>query len=217
MILRFTLSTTILTFLFLSSCGFFQGEKKSLRNTIGLSENADSENSTNSDSSQNSKNSDTLEQSEQEIVSCSLGYQEDIKPILNDNCISCHSSANPSGGYNFENMQSLEKWQTALKSIQEGRMPIGKALPLKDLLTFETWIGQGVPDNRAGKVACNIEDVINPDCEAPLKAEAVFPLSYGSYSNSLANYFVAPDMEIPVDNSIEFYQNVDSGEMSVVR
>ena len=96
----------------------------------------------------------------------SLTYQADVKPILDANCVSCHTAGNP--GYEKSGLR-LDSYDALMKGTQYGpvivpgssvsstlyrlvsgqadpsiRMPHGKAaLSDDDVSTIAAWIDQG--------------------------------------------------------------------------
>ena len=48
------------------------------------------------------ENMETLYPQEPGCDTINVSYTEDIKPIFDANCVSCHSGSAPAGGYSFE-------------------------------------------------------------------------------------------------------------------
>ncbi len=84
-----------------------------------------------------------------------VSYQNDILPVLEASCISCHSSANLSGGIDLSNHSEIK--QVAESGLLLGvlRHDMGfKPMPqnankLSDctILKIEAWIDQGLKNN----------------------------------------------------------------------
>ncbi len=87
-------------------------------------------------------------------------YGTNIKPILQNNCYTCHAQSNhvaDGGGYNLEVFDSLKKFVDdgrLLKAVNwsdpsnVSAMPKGGAkLPECDLSKIEKWITAGAPEN----------------------------------------------------------------------
>jgi hypothetical protein len=78
-----------------------------------------------------------------------------IKPILNSNCISCHSGPVPAGGINLESysdLQTIVSDGRLLGSINHlpGFEPMprfGPKLSKCDLMTIEAWVIEGANNN----------------------------------------------------------------------
>ena len=84
-----------------------------------------------------------------------MSYTEDVLPILERNCLSCHNNASQQGGVNLEGYQALKswvdngaflgsiKWEPGFSGMPQG----GPPLPDCDLSKIEAWINQGALDN----------------------------------------------------------------------
>lgn len=85
-----------------------------------------------------------------------VSYSQDIRPIIENNCLGCHRGANPVGGF------VLETYDDVLAKVNDGRlygavswqtgfvpMPLGASEPLPecDLGKIKAWIDAGAPDN----------------------------------------------------------------------
>jgi hypothetical protein len=76
-----------------------------------------------------------------------------ITPIMNNYCISCHSSSLPSGGIalkNFAGVQSVASNGTLLKAINGTgvpKMPPTGTLPPCRISQIKIWINDGMPNN----------------------------------------------------------------------
>lgn len=74
-------------------------------------------------------------------------YVEDIAPIIQSNCYSCHNINNPRGGISYESFEdvvfSIEKGTfTECIEYQEGYFPMPPSQPLSttQLQQIKTWI-----------------------------------------------------------------------------
>lgn len=84
-----------------------------------------------------------------------VSLQQDVFPILNTNCYSCHSAGVATAGINLENYNSLLgiadsgklvgtlKHQSGYASMPPG----GNKLNDCDILVIETWITEGAKNN----------------------------------------------------------------------
>ena len=77
-----------------------------------------------------------------------MSYTEDIKPILESNCVSCHNLRLASGNVRLDNYQVVasEAETIVLAVKQEGgavSMPPTGKLPACDILKIEAWFNQG--------------------------------------------------------------------------
>ena len=101
-----------------------------------------------------------------------VSYREQIQPILNNHCITCHGAENPSGKINLTSFETLmnsrtihgkkplivsgdaaQSWLYILARTNQPhvRMPpdtsAQKALPEDDVQLIGKWIMQGAKDN----------------------------------------------------------------------
>jgi hypothetical protein len=81
-----------------------------------------------------------------------VSYLNDIKSIMSNNCVSCHSSKNPSGGYDLTNYDGLTKnVSKVLGSMrQDGTaqsMPQGYKVADSLIQKLNCWINQGAKNN----------------------------------------------------------------------
>ena len=82
------------------------------------------------------------------------GFAEKVFPILQTNCLGCHSASGPSGGVNLSTYQSAKN--NASKLIPavthpsglptNKKMPPGGKLPECDIITIERWSNSGFPE-----------------------------------------------------------------------
>jgi hypothetical protein len=84
-------------------------------------------------------------------------YNTTIKPIITSNCLNqgCHTSGNPSGGFNFESYNGLisvipgNRLVNAINYRTGGskNMPPTGKLPDCEIRKIEAWIGHGFPND----------------------------------------------------------------------
>ncbi|MGA9210270.1 MAG: c-type cytochrome domain-containing protein [Terriglobales bacterium] len=119
-------------------------------------------------------------------------FSSDIAPILQKNCLACHSSAAKMGGFVMESYDLLMKGgkdgptivpgrseQSRLVQMLEGkvqpRMPFGAdPLPATDIAALKAWIEAGAKGPAAGEAARTLAPVTIPDIKP--KAPAVSPV-----------------------------------------
>jgi len=81
-----------------------------------------------------------------------ISFSNDIMPILQANCISCHDQGNASGGFDFSSYTSTSVNANAILNSTKANgyqlMPIGgPALPDSTIQKITCWIEQGKLDN----------------------------------------------------------------------
>jgi len=84
-----------------------------------------------------------------------ISYTNDIWPIIDSNCTSCHSGNAPSGNVNLENYDQIKAAgiNGSLLGVikhESGWSPMPKGtskLPDCDIMKIETWGNNGYPDN----------------------------------------------------------------------
>ncbi|MDX2246962.1 MAG: c-type cytochrome domain-containing protein [Bacteroidia bacterium] len=91
-------------------------------------------------------------------ISCdtaAVSYLNDILPVLQAECISCHSASNASGGINLEGFSKVKTQADNGKLLgsitySSGYSPMppgGAKLPACEISQIESWINTGTPDN----------------------------------------------------------------------
>jgi hypothetical protein len=87
-----------------------------------------------------------------------IGYTAQIKPIMDNNCVSCHNDASTSGGVNLDGYSNVQLYGSTLRSgtpillgvIRQMSgfkiMPPGSKLDDCTIRKIELWIGQGMPN-----------------------------------------------------------------------
>lgn len=84
-----------------------------------------------------------------------ISFVNDVWPIINSNCTSCHSGATPSGNTNLENYNQIKSVAESGKLLNVIRhksgwspMPKGESkLPDCSISKIEKWIESGYPNN----------------------------------------------------------------------
>jgi hypothetical protein len=81
-----------------------------------------------------------------------ISFKTDIIKIMNDNCISCHNTNNPSAGFDLTNFDGVGKDPSKILSSmkQDGSamsMPVGSKLPDSTIQKVYCWINQGKLNN----------------------------------------------------------------------
>lgn len=92
-------------------------------------------------------------------TSSSIGFSQQVWPIIQNNCLGCHSASNPSGGVNLSNYSQVKHFSETLVNgtpILVGALrqnPGFSAMPPTGILgtcqlrTIELWIEQGMQNN----------------------------------------------------------------------
>jgi uncharacterized membrane protein len=88
-------------------------------------------------------------------VSDNMSFELDIQPILQTNCLSCHSNSFASGGVNLEgyvNLKSFAQSGVLSKTINHENGVVAMPLNADKLIDCEikkidAWIGQGILNN----------------------------------------------------------------------
>ena len=90
-----------------------------------------------------------------ECDTTNVTYSNDIWPIINSNCTSCHGGNAPAGNIRLENYNDISSAAnngSLLGTIrhEDGWSPMPKGggkLNDCDITKIETWVNQGTPDN----------------------------------------------------------------------
>jgi len=119
-------------------------------------------------------------------------FSTDVAPIIQKNCLACHSSAAKMGGFVMESYDLLMKGgkdgavivagkseQSRIIQMLEGkvqpRMPFGTdPLPAADIAALKAWIDSGAKGPAAGEAAQTLAPLAIPDIKP--KAPAVSPV-----------------------------------------
>jgi hypothetical protein len=81
-----------------------------------------------------------------------ISFSNEVVPIIQANCISCHDQGNASGGFDFSSYTSISANANAILNSMKANgyqlMPIGgPALPDATIQKVKCWIEQGKLDN----------------------------------------------------------------------
>ena len=100
---------------------------------------------------------DSVEELYPNPVECdttNVSYANDVWPIIESNCLSCHSGASPSGNIsltNYDQIVAVANSGQLLGAIKHesgySPMPKGGKLSNCDILTIEAWVNEGTPNN----------------------------------------------------------------------
>lgn len=83
-----------------------------------------------------------------------VSFAADVQPIINNNCISCHSGNTPSGNLRLENYSQISANanniynRISLPVTDVNHMPPGIQLDDCIILKIKTWLDNGTPDNK---------------------------------------------------------------------
>ena len=82
-----------------------------------------------------------------------IAFDTHILPIMKAHCESCHSTKNPTGGYDLTVFDPRTKWQIQVKhQLEIGSMPpqgAGTQLSTVEMNYYEDWIKAGAPKDQA--------------------------------------------------------------------
>lgn len=101
---------------------------------------------------------DNVEELYPETPDCdttNVSFSNDVWPVINSNCVSCHNDASPSGNIslsNYGNIVSVAQNGSLLGVIkhEDGWSPMpkgGGSLSDCNISKIETWVNAGTPDN----------------------------------------------------------------------
>jgi len=77
-----------------------------------------------------------------------VSYKNQIQPLLQTNCASCHSGSTANAGIDVSTYANVSKNAKTINSaIQNGTMPLGSPLSAADKQLFQTWVNAGSPNN----------------------------------------------------------------------
>jgi len=85
-----------------------------------------------------------------------VSYRKDIAPLLNERCVACHQSGNPSGGFVAETVADIAEAARSgllLDTLtgERPRMPkAGKPLTAQQISLIRRWVDEGAKDDSAG-------------------------------------------------------------------
>lgn len=77
-----------------------------------------------------------------------LSYEADVRPIIAEYCLNCHSSPTQNNApFSLVNFEQVKNRSIAISNSINGRsvlMPIGRVLPRVKINSIDTWIDQGL-------------------------------------------------------------------------
>lgn len=83
-----------------------------------------------------------------------VSFSGDVQPLIQTNCVSCHSQPSPNGNVPLENYDDIKAAGTngSLLNALKGEngvsvMPPTGSLPADQIALIETWINDGMPNN----------------------------------------------------------------------
>lgn len=95
---------------------------------------------------------DTEKEEEVPVIDWTVTYENDVKKIIHNNCLTCHSGPSPSARLDLSDMSSVKmaiKHKDLIKRMndKENPMPPKKMLSLKDRLIVFKWKKDGLIEN----------------------------------------------------------------------
>ena len=86
-----------------------------------------------------------------DIITDSIFYNTDIKPLIDANCIGCHSGSNQSAGLDLSTYKLVKfdsEFGTLIKRINDPQFPMPKAglMSAEDRGKFDKWVADGFPE-----------------------------------------------------------------------
>lgn len=83
-----------------------------------------------------------------------VSFSGDVQPLIQANCVGCHSRPNPNGNVPLENYDDIKAAGTngSLVNSLKGEngfslMPQTGSLPADQIALIETWVNNGMPNN----------------------------------------------------------------------
>lgn len=79
-----------------------------------------------------------------------VSYNQDILPIINSNCISCHTPGGQQGSSPFTSYDEIKNYSASMVERVNGVggiMPPTGTIPSCDKLKIEAWVKAGAPNN----------------------------------------------------------------------
>jgi mono/diheme cytochrome c family protein len=89
-----------------------------------------------------------VEEQQEELINADakVSYTNDVKPIMDARCLSCHGA-----GGNFPELKNYTEVSTHAVSVKDevasGRMPRGAALTAAQVKSIVDWVNEGALDN----------------------------------------------------------------------
>lgn len=133
-------------------------------------------------------------------------YEDEILPILEDNCFSCHGEGEDKGKISFDTFGSTEElmkqtslWDHALRNVRAGLMPPAKKKrpSTEDLSKLEEWIKRGPLKL----------DPANPD-PGRVTLRRLNRVEYRNTIKDLTGYDFRTDEEFPADDTGYGFDNI---------
>lgn len=86
-----------------------------------------------------------------DLAAGSIGYAEDIQPLVASNCVSCHSSTGlKEEGVALDTKELVYKYKAKVASeVIQKSMPQGNPLSDADIAKFDRWAQDNYPEARA--------------------------------------------------------------------
>ena len=124
------------------------GEDYDIPETFGDSAKSgdknDNEDNSNTDSEENSSSNDKNNDSGNNNP---LSFQDDMQPLLDQYCISCHSSEGSQSSSDLTTYEGAKEWgNESAERVISGNMPIGPTLDKEEQEIFVKWAEQGFPE-----------------------------------------------------------------------
>ena len=80
--------------------------------------------------------------------STTISYAQEIAPLMNSSCVSCHNSSVRNGGIDLSSYSKVSQNATSsLSAIQNGSMPPSGKLSDASIQKLSCWISQGKQNN----------------------------------------------------------------------
>lgn len=110
-----------------------------------------------------------------------LDYAQDIRPILVENCVSCHSGNTPAAGINLSTYSSITAYENANPGVlynsvawlgNASQMPQnGEQLPACEVEQIRVWIAEGMPgEDVQDTTACDTTNITYTEHIQPILA-----------------------------------------------
>ena len=95
----------------------------------------------------------TMEDDDPMVMPMARNYEDDVKPLIESNCLSCHSNPPvnnaPMSLVTFDDVKNAVETRSLLARINSSTspMPPQGRLPAATRQIIEDWIDQGLPEN----------------------------------------------------------------------
>jgi Fe-S-cluster-containing hydrogenase component 2 len=88
-------------------------------------------------------------------ITDAISFSADVTPILQNSCVSCHNSSNPSGGVELDDYNGISAVAgngslSGSVNHKDGYSPMPQGMPKLDscdIARIDAWIADGFPDN----------------------------------------------------------------------